>query len=220
MNPIDYEKRIKQERAGQAALKNLSGSTGKIGVVLRFLGDAIIQQSDGEQSCFEDDVGITHRSREMSDLWLLDEEPGDAKNAVEMTDRLPTSWIGLEQPEHDDPEGPEWTTRKRRSTYATEVVGLVFDGLKRGMHMNIQYMEENATVTVYWKGYLVFKEVAGDLRTYVPGDDWEEKIDTLYNLAKPKQTEREKAREEVKVEVNKRDKMNWMQSILRRWGAQ
>ena len=184
-------------------------------MVLRYLGDEIVAQSEGGSSLFDEGVGVSYRSREMPDLWLLEEDPGDTKNPVEMTNRLPTM-----QGPHDDWDSPEWTTRKHRTNISEEVIGLTFDGLKRGMHLNILWMEDNKTLTVHWQGFLVYKEVSGDLRSYIPGVEWEAKIDTLYKVAKPVRVEREKEKKEIAEEVSKKQKMSWMQSIIKRWGAQ
>ena len=215
MNPLEYEKRVKEERASLAATKNLSGPDGKIGVVLRFLGEPIVAQSEGDRSCFEDDIGVSWRSSEMPDLWLLDEPPEDTRNPVALTNNMPTM-----QGRHSPPEGPEWTTRKRERQIHEEVVGLAFDGLRRGMHLNILFLEADSVLTVHWQGRLVYKEVAGDLRGYVPSEDWEKKIDTLYELAKPKRAEAEKAKQENALVVKEKMRKSWMRSVIDRWGPQ
>lgn len=49
--------------------------------------------------------------------------------------------------------------------------------------MEIKYLEQQKKLIVEYKGYPVYVEIAGDLFAYSPFDDWESKIEKLYDLA-------------------------------------
>ena len=55
-----------------------------------------------------------------------------------------------------------------------------FDGLSRSMHMEIKYSEETSELSLTHRGYLVYKEVMGDLEVYVPNEEWESWIEKLW----------------------------------------
>ena len=98
----------------------------------------------------------------------------------------------------------------------TIVVGYLFDGLSRGMHLEIQYL--NKTITVLAEGYLVFKEEAGELESYVPHPRWEDQIEGLFRVASKlrgdDKKESRKEREEQAVEA--RDQ--WFGRMAKKWG--
>lgn len=96
--------------------------------------------------------------------------------------------------------------------------GWVFDGLSRGIHIDIKYLDFEKTLTCDYKGYRVYTEIAGDLFSYAPFVEWENDIDRLYRAAIKKrekvvQIEEEAAKEEA-IEENK----NFLQRLRFRWG--
>lgn len=96
--------------------------------------------------------------------------------------------------------------------------GWQYDGLQNGLHLEIRYLEYEKELTVFWKGYVVFKEINGDLDSYVPQDDWEAAIDKLYDVAFKKKTIREKNRfREQKVEA-KGKAMQFLDKMRLKWG--
>jgi hypothetical protein len=97
-------------------------------------------------------------------------------------------------------------------------IGYLFDGLNRGMHMEIRCMSEDNAITVYWKGYLVYQEFNGELTTYAPFPEWESKIDSLYQQAKPIAEKFQKdyrTKEELEARIAQK---NFLQRLRYRWG--
>ena len=98
----------------------------------------------------------------------------------------------------------------------TLVVGYIFDGLNRGMHLEIKYI--NKVMTVLAEGYLVFQEERGELMCYVPHSKWENQIEDLFKTAsklrnKDKKDSRKKREEQA---IKARDK--WFSRMAKKWG--
>lgn len=101
-------------------------------------------------------------------------------------------------------------------TEMTAEIGYVFDGLKRGTHLEIKYLD--GTITVHYKGYLVFLEKSGDLECYVPSPEWEDKIDDFYNVAVKLQRKDKKEISKEKKEKEKKEKEGLLKYLLKTWG--
>ena len=187
---------IKEKRTLEASKKNLMGSEGKLGVVLKRLGSPIIAHHSGgslfDQSYLED--------------W------GDLP---EEDEKIPTMRLD----DQDSPTGWEWSTEPQDIDDVTlSQIGWQFDGLSRGMHFEIKYDDHSKVLAAHHKGYLVYKEVAGDLAAYSPNPEWESYVDRLYIAAKPKEYEAQlDEREERKIEV-KRAKETFLQRMRDKWG--
>lgn len=97
-------------------------------------------------------------------------------------------------------------------------MGYVFDGLSRGMHLEIKYLKYEKKLSCHYKGYEVYTEVAGDLTGYAPFPEWEILIDKLYKVAK--NTARAKKiqfTKEQKIEGTVKAK-GFLQKMRERWG--
>jgi hypothetical protein len=62
-------------------------------------------------------------------------------------------------------------------------LGWIYDGLRQGLHLEIKYFNPENKLTVYYKGYEVYKEVSGELEAYAPFEEWEDPIKELYKVA-------------------------------------
>lgn len=175
MNPNDYENQIKEKRTIEASKKNLMGKNGKLGMILKHLGEPIVSQ----EGLFSDVSYFDH-------FW--EDEDNDESMQTFEEDSL----------SHD--------------------VGRVWDGLSRGMHLEIQYMENKRELTVYEKGYLVYKESSGDLMCYVPKESWEEKINKLYDSAKHIEESKKKEDLNERNQGADRAKQSWIWKIRDKWG--
>jgi hypothetical protein len=96
--------------------------------------------------------------------------------------------------------------------------GWHFDGLTRGMHIEIRYLEHDKELTVYYKGFLVYREVSGDLRSFSPKDEWEEKIDQLFRSASAVKSNRDKNRDAEDKDGRKKDWLHRVNELRLRWG--
>lgn len=97
-------------------------------------------------------------------------------------------------------------------------IGWIFDGLSRGMHIEIKYLEQSNELSVSYKGYLVYKEVSGQLECYAPFKDWEEMISTLFsqaNALKKKHKKEEKMFQRIDAKQQAKSLLN---QLKLRWG--
>jgi hypothetical protein len=97
-------------------------------------------------------------------------------------------------------------------------LGWIWDGLSAGIHMEIKYIEDAKELTVYHKGYLVYREVSGELLSYLPNEEWEEPIERVYLLAKRKEKDTNKSKKQDRVKLGENLKSAWLRKIRDRWG--
>lgn len=194
----DLEIRIKEQRVLEANKKGLIGSSGKLGTILKALGHEIVSH--------EMEFGLP-------DPWDLDaeEEPRDSK---ELMSRLPTMDIEGNQ----RPSTEEWGDAGDSAPCSTRKIGMHFDGLSRGMHMEIMYDDEKSELSVTHKGYTVYKEVMGDIEMYIPGEEWEGWVERLWGVAKEIQRKKKESEFKAKAEEADKAKGEWLSSLFRRWG--
>lgn len=98
--------------------------------------------------------------------------------------------------------------------------GYVFDGLSRGMHIEIIYIESTSKLTVNYKGYPVYVEVAGDLLAYAPFEnkEWENMVSRLYEQALNKQKKKKETDHEIMVEKAKEKQKSFLERLRLVWG--
>jgi len=213
-SPQEFEKAIKEQRLKEADEKGYLGQQGKIAIVMRNLGQPIMYQSEG--GGFVDSYYL--------DDWDMDEPLEDARNAEELRDRMPMQRIVNPDGSDPSPGGEDsddlvWRDDPEKIHQSIDAIGWCFDGLSRGMHLEIKYMEYTHTFSVHYKGYEVYKEIKGDLCCYVPIPEWEEWIDRLYKIAKPKELEKRIEAKQEEVKEIEEEKASWFDSLLKRWGV-
>jgi len=191
MNWSRKEKVLREKRTIEATKKNLMGIAGKLGLIAQTLGHPIVRQGSG-----------------LMDQTFLDDPYED--------------FTGSEYaPTVSDQLGPEvW--RDKINEASDDLVydeGFVFDGLSRGMHLEIRYIHHKQRIDVSYKGFPVYKEVAGELYAYAPFPEWEDLIDRLYKVARD-EAKRNKRFKEVQLgqEIEKQKTRFWERLRLR-WGV-
>lgn len=191
----ELEAKIKERRLAEATKKGLMGASGKIGAVLKALGTSVVSQTNDVS--YIDTQGVEQISSDnpLSQIPVMDME-------------------GVERP-----KGSEWSDEIPDSvSFGMHYVGRHFDGLSRGMHLEILYKDESSEMSVYYKGYLVYREIQGDLVCYVPIPEWEDWISSLFKLAKKIQRDEKEEEFKAKVQEAERNKSSWLRSIASRWG--
>lgn len=188
---------VKEKRTLEATRKNLMGSEGKLGVILKQLGQPIIAHEIGG--------------------GMYDQSYLEGYDIYEEDESLPTMSMGDDE---STPEGWEWsTTPADADPVSCRQIGWHFDGLSRGMHLEIKYDDLTKTLRLHYRGHLVFEETTGDLTAYVPDLEWEKMINNLYNVAEPMKYDKEKEdREEQKTAI-KQAKKNFLQKLRDKWGV-
>lgn len=204
----EKEKRIKQQRTIEATAKNLLGSNGKLITIAKFMGQPIVSHESGgfATEAFGYTEGQTY------DFWNLDSDDADELPTIQ---DMSEEWL-------DEPLTEEWTTKKRdRKNVHIETLGWHFDGLNRGMHLEIKYVhrgeDEKSEVNVHYKGHLVFKELSGELLVYVP-DEWEDHVESLFRIARKKDDESRKKEKEARKEEAQKAKSGWLDKMKEYWG--
>jgi len=181
----EIAKRVKEQRLIEATQKGYTGLDGKIGIVLKGMGEPIIAHEGGRN---EEMFGIMmpthHSSGPLNDPYDIDEEGA--------------------MPEYDEDEPC--------------LIGWMFDGLRRGVHMEIKYMVDTKELTLTYKGYLVYAEEAGDITCFVPHKEWEEKLEWLLVSARPMAQARHKEMALEEKEEDKKDKLSFLEKLRLRWG--
>lgn len=203
-NQEELEQRIREQRTVEANKKNLVGQNGKIGVVLRMMGSPIIAQVEG--GGYVDTHYIDTQGA------LEDEEP---RNNTEFMKGVPV--MGVDGSER--PSGSEWTEMSDPTMYGTMVMGWHFDGLSRGMHMEIKYDDSTSELSLHYRGYPAYRELKGEIIGYVPNEEWEGWIDRLYKTAKEMKRKQQESEFEEKVKEAEDNKQSWLRGIISRWGS-
>jgi hypothetical protein len=182
---------IREKRTIEATKKNLMGPSGKFGSILQAFGSPIMRQGTG-----------------LMDVSYLE----DAYKEEVYTEYSPTM---------SDQQGPV-AYRDELQDSADEFVhneGLLFDGLSRGIHLDITYWHATNEIKVHYRGYLVYKEVAGELDAYAPFPEWEDLIERLYRAAKDKLKNLKKQQEQIIAERISEKKKAFWQTLRTRWGV-
>jgi len=181
---------IKEKRTNEAIKKNMMGINGKLGLIAQALGSPIVRQASG-----------------LFDASFLDDpyqEYAESQRAPMMSDQ----------------KGPEiWKNeiQEMQDGYAEEL-GYVFDGLSRGMHIEVKFWHNNQKLEASYGGYEVYKEVAGELYAYNPQEEWEQMVDRLHKTAK-EQFKIIKERQELEmVDTIDYQRKSLLQRLRSRWG--
>lgn len=205
----ENEKKIKENRVIEASRKKLSGPDGKLMAVIHSMGQPIVLHNQGDtfynSSYLDDPLKISDKKNNFE----LHGTPEQIQNQISYSDGS-----------HDEPSGGAWRNERtyEKSPYTPLNLGWHFDGLSRGMHLEIKYLEDESKLTVHYKGYLVFLETAGDLKSFVPNTEWEDCIDKLYQVAQKVIKSRKQNKEKEKNNKAEKNKMNWLKRMQKLWG--
>lgn len=202
----DIEIKAQRERTVQAINEGWMGFDGKLGVIAQQLGDPIMSN-----------YSISHEGgldyTDFSTYSLEDEGSiEDAKNYDEMLAKMPMiedEYIGVL-------EGGIWSNRKK-TKMNTGLIGWNFDGLSRGMHLEIRCLIEDAKIVVYYQGYKVYEEEGSKLLRLNP-NGWEELVERLYPTAKKKQRKQVTKRNEERKAEAQNEVKGMLQRIKELWG--
>ena len=182
---------IREKRTNQATKKNLMGPSGKFGVILQAYGHPVIRQGSG-----------------LVDMTFMQDPYGD-----DVYTEYGSTLSGQ--------NGPVAYRDEILDSYDeyTHTEGLMFDGLSRGMHLDIIYWHVNGEIKVTYRGYLVYREVSGFLDGYAPFDDWEDLVNRLYDAAKEKLKVRKKTEEIEMSQMVEGNKKHFWDRVRMKWGV-
>lgn len=115
--------------------------------------------------------------------------------------------------EAEEEEMPTWDENE-----SVGEVGWHWDGLKYGIHAEIRYLTDKKELLVTYKGFPVYMEIQGELESYNPNGEWEEKLEQVYQMARRKENKyRQETVKEQKAESRK-TAMGWLEKLRERWG--
>lgn len=157
---------------------------------------------------------IIHHSQEADSFLYPEEFVEEPRNPEELMSYLPT----MDSESNPRPEGKEWGQVGDVYPVSTRRIGMHFDGLGRGMHMEIKYDDEKSELSLTHKGYLVYRETMGDIDTYIPHEEWEGWVDKLWSLSRGIQRKRKEEEFKKKNEETEDMKESWLESLMKRWG--
>lgn len=204
----EKEKRIQELRTVEATRKNLMGLNGKLGKILKYMGEPIISQNMG--GAYTDTNYLNPYDNFDEDKPEFPYMEGDHLN--------------------DEPLGDGWRSERNYdiANVSLSKIGWLFDSMDRGIHLEIKYKEaikdaDNRTFSpsileASYKGYLVYQEVSGDLSAYVPSDEWEAHVDKLFLIAKEKEKLANIKEKREKLEMVEKAKTTFWESLKKRWG--
>jgi hypothetical protein len=209
MNPQEYEQQIQQQRTEEAEKKGFLGQDGKIAIVLRNLGQPIMLDAPG---------GGLVDTNYLDDPYDV-ESIEESTTAEELRDRMPMQQILNADGTDPSPGGePDWRENPDTEFHNPVAIGYHFDGLSRGMHLEIKYEEDTNIFSVHYKGHEVYREVKGNLMAYFPVPEWEEWIERLFKIAKPIELQKRSDFAQQEAQEIMEEKTSWLESLKKRWG--
>ena len=204
----DKEQKIIEQRTIEASKKGLMGFSGKLGTILRYLGQPIVTNSAGMWS---EQMGYSANS--------LDEYLGYKIDDYDETPEMETMEVydDFGQP-IQSPNSPEWTPSTSRKAYSIDKIGYYFQSLSSGINLEIKYLDDRKELITNYQGYLVYKELGGELQAYVPSEEWEKHINNFYRMAKKKEDAARKKEKVEKVVKAEKNKAKWLETMKKFWG--
>lgn len=209
----DKEQKIIEQRTIEASKKGLMGFSGKMGTILKYLGQPILTHHEGVWNSNREEMGYSSSS--------LDEYLGYEiydNNTEEATIETMEVYDDFGSPV-ESPNSPEWNQSTKRKSYTVDKIGYYFQSLSSGINLEIKYLDDSKELITNYKGYLVYKELGGELQAYVPNEEWEKHIDNFYRLAKKKEDAARKKEKVDKVLKAEKNKAKWLETMRKFWGV-
>ncbi|MCK9459671.1 MAG: hypothetical protein M0R80_08535 [Proteobacteria bacterium] len=191
----EHEQKIRDLRILEAKRKDYMGLKGKFGVILKTMGEPLVRHTTGGGKFYTETL--------LDDYMNLED------------DNLPTA----DTEERGLPDGAEWNVPENISMFGTNNEGWHFDGLSRGFPLEIWFKDDESEIKVLYKGTIVYRELGGDLKSYVPVDEWQQMIEKLYLQGRKLFKERQNEHNRKLIETKKRSKLAWVEKMKRLWGA-
>jgi hypothetical protein len=94
------------------------------------------------------------------------------------------------------------------------VIGYAYN--KSGLE--IVYKEHDASIKVYYQGYLMYHEISEDLQLYKPNKLWEDVVEIINQQARIKYAKKIEEAQHKKMKESKEYKQAFLQELKDRWG--
>lgn len=191
------EKAIQEKRTIEATKKNLMGPAGKLGIIVQALGKPIMRDGPiGNFSILDDPL---------DDFTPTEYEPtaSGQNGPVAWRDEILETTDGAGAPVESN---PSWE-------------GFTFEGLRWGMHFEINWLRHSHKIEASYKGYKVYTEIAGELEAYAPFPEWEDMVERLYKVAKKRHSEMKDLEQLELRPIIHQEKASFWQRLRMRWGV-
>jgi hypothetical protein len=96
-------------------------------------------------------------------------------------------------------------------------IGHAFDGLRNGYNLEILVFDEEKLIKVFYNSRKVYEEIAGELESYYPDEEWESKIEKLYPIAEKREQEYKKQEKDDRKEKFEEKKSGLIQYLKEKW---
>lgn len=193
----DKENLVKEKRLILATTKNLTGLEGKIGQILKYMGDPVISQASG-----------FYEQANWNDMY---------------------PYLNV----YDMPNNEDLPTEDMDTNLIE--IGRTLSALKWGINMELSYLRESRipvkrtelytewvdaqkVMSVTYKGYVVYREISGDLESYLPDDEWETALDRIYEACKKIKKQSKIDKDVERTEEIRNDKLGLIARLRERWG--
>lgn len=196
----EKEQQIKEKRKIEAVRKNLMTPSGKFGIIVKTLGQPIVNQFEGIDELIgysSNDIYYEYDNNELPIMEIFDEAG------------MPI----------DEPNSSEWTRKvNNRKLTSIKNIGYFFDGLSRGYNLQIRYLTDENEIIVEYNNDIVYKEFEAELIAYKPSEEWESKIDLLFEKSKKINEKDRKEQREKRVKIIEKEKEGWLNKLKNLWG--
>ena len=102
--------------------------------------------------------------------------------------------------------------------HTSTIIGYHFDGLRMGFSLEILYKENYGSLKVIWQNRTVYEECDGELISYNPLNEWEDKINQLYKKAEIKIKNIAASQEELLQSQAKKEEDKEIKRLREKWG--
>lgn len=184
----EKEKILREQRLAEATDKQYIGLEGKFGIILKCLGQPIVDYETQYYTSTEFEDTYIEASKKEEEAGIPTFEVGDDVAKLIAHGMV---FSGLSRGFHLDIIYLEVTKDKN------------YDGCYE--------------LTVAYKGYTVYKEMGGELVAYYPLKEWEVIIDHLYAKAKEVYKKKMKEYVKEQEEEIKEEKLNFLERLRRLW---
>ena len=188
---IDRNQRLKEARTIEAIKNGYMGLEGKFCTIAKWLGEPLIRQ------------GGIYVDRTYLDDPLHIPEEGE----------IPTMGGAA-----NDPNGIFGAILDNFEEEESHEIGIHFDGLSRGINLNITVLFHLREITVWYAGQVVYKELAGELEGFAPFEEWEKKISELFTAARNIERKQRPAEKKKTDELAAKKRVKILEELRLKWG--
>jgi len=114
---------------------------------------------------------------------------------------------------------PEETNELPTDEEGSSLVGWQFDGLSSGLNMQVCYDKTSEVLKATYQGYVVYEERCHTLVRYLPSPQWEDRLDSLYQMAEKKAKLKELERADDDKEEGRKGLKKVLDYLRINWGV-